>query len=1043
MTARKLETRLQLIAGLQHRRKAVLEPFKFRALRDASENPDLHTDPSTWETVGPDTYWGGPDVNFVMTSSFSVPAEWDAALPVALFLPLGEAGDFSHPEALAYIDGTPFATTDRHHQEFALNAEHRDPSSHTLFLHGWTGGYSPPGKRLQMFECAVVQIDPPTRELVAHTRVALQAVQILDDLEPAKTRILNALDTAFNRLELREPLGGDAFYASVPSALETLKSGLEVAGPALDAEVVAAGHAHIDVAWLWTLAQTRRKAGRTFHTALRQMEQFPDFSFTQSQPQLYAWLETDYPQLLEDIKARVADGRWEPIGGMWVEADCNISGGESLARQFLLGREYFKNAFGKGAESPVLWLPDVFGYAWNLPQLIKLAGLEYFFTIKIGWNQVNKLPYDSFYWQGLDGTKVLTHFSTSPDLPWSGQALDLMTSATYNASLTAFATLGTWAKSQHKESQKTFLMSYGYGDGGGGPTREMNENALVMRDFPALPAVKQGKVIDFFRRLESESGANLPTWNAELYLEIHRGTYTSQARNKRANRMSEFLLHDAELLAAHASVLEPGYAYPKASLEEAWKLVCLNQFHDIIPGSSINAVYKDSLEQYAQIEQLGREARDGALEIVAKHAGGDAVLVNPTAFSRSDLALWHGATLEGKTLRRADTHAPVHVQAVADGVLLDAGTVKPHAVVALEMVDAQPSSLEREFTVSSTVLENSVLRVEFDNAGDITRILDKRFDREVMPKGAIGNQWQAFEDRPVFWDAWDVDIFYDDKVHFADPATKVTVLEDGGLRATLEIKRRILGSEYTQRVSLTRGSPRLDFVTEIDWRERHVFLKAAFPVDVLAPAATFEIQWGNVQRPTHRNTSWDWARFETCAQKWVDLSEGDYGVALLNDGKYGHDIRDNVIRVSLLRAPTYPDPEADQGTQRFTYSLVPHGASTAHGIAAHAYALNDALLVRASSGATNALEPLVTTDAPNVVIETVKRAEDGGGIIVRLYECNRSRGKVVLRTGFEIASASVVNLLEEETGALEAHAREVTVQVTPFQILTVRLVPKG
>lgn len=1041
MTARKLETRLGLISPLQHRRRVVLEPFKFRALRDASENPNLTADTAAWETLERNGYWGGSDVNFVLKSSFTVPEDWDAALPVALHLPLGDAGDFSHPEALAYIDGAPFATTDRHHQEFILAEAHRDGSRHDLLLHGWTGAFSQAGRRLQMLECAVVQIDSPTRELIAYTRVALQAVQILDDLEPAKTRILNALDAAYKQLELREPLGGDAFYASVPGALETLKTGLAAAAPALDAEVIAAGHAHIDVAWLWTLAQTRRKAGCTFHTALRNMEQYPNFYFTQSQPQLYAWLETDYPQLLESIKARVADGRWEPIGGMWVEADCNISGGESLARQFVLGRQYFKETFGSSAESPVLWLPDVFGYAWNLPQLIKLAGLEYFFTIKIGWNQVNKLPYDSFYWQGLDGTRVLTHFSTSPDVPWGGQPLDLMTGATYNASLTAFATLGTWAKSQHKESQKTFLMSYGYGDGGGGPTREMNENALVLRDFPALPKIKQGKVIDFFRRLEAESGENLPTWNAELYLEIHRGTYTTQARNKRANRVSEFLLHDAEVLAAHASVLDGAYTYPKAKLEAAWKLVCLNQFHDIIPGSSINPVYKDSLEQYAQIEQLGREVRDAALEVVAARAGGDVVIVNPTSFKRSDLALWMGGAFEGKSLRRADTLEAVHTQTTSDGVLVRAGTLEPHAVVALELIDDAPSSLEPEFTVSDRLLENSVLRVEFNDAGDIARILDKRFNREVMPKGALGNVWQAFEDRPVFWDAWDVDIFYDDKMHLADPATSITVLENGPLRATLEIKRKILNSEYMQRVSLTRGSPRLDFVTDIDWRERHIFLKAAFPVDVLSPQATFEIQWGNVQRPTHRNTSWDWARFETCAQKWVDLSEGDYGVALLNDCKHGHDIRDNVIRISLLRAPTWPDPQADEGAHRFTYSLVPHGAVTPFEIAAHAYALNDALIARGSSGQSSSLEPLVTTDAPNVVIETVKRAEDGNGIIVRLYECNRSRGKVTLRAGFEVTQARVVNLLEDELSALEVNGREVTVNVTPFQILTVRLEP--
>ena len=1030
-TAQKIGRRLKLIAPLVYRRSVALPPWRFQALPGPQTAPPPPPGPDA-PLVGPGTYWGGPDVSFALHGSFTVPAEWDAAAPVALYLPLGDAGTFNHPEALAFIDGAPVATADRQHQEFILPEAYRDGRAHTLLLQGWTGrmgglGSGVPGEQLLMRQCALVQIDPALRDFLALARTALETSQLLDPLEPAKTRLLNALDAAVLRLDTREPFG-DAFYASVPQALEVLRAGVAAAGPPLDAEIIAAGHAHIDVAWLWTLAQTRGKARRTFTTVARQMEQFPAYHFTQSQPQLYDFIRQDDPALFATIKERVAEGRWEPIGGMWVEADCNLSGAESLARQFLLGRAFFREHFGPGAESPVLWLPDVFGYAWCLPQLIKQAGLDYFFTIKIGWNRTNKLPNDSFWWQGLDGTKVLTHFSTTPEP--GGPTTDLFRAGTYNAELSAFAALGSWANLQHKEAQRTMLMSYGFGDGGGGPTREMNENAQVLAAFPAQPRLTQGKVIDFYRRLEAESGDQLPTWNSELYLEIHRGTYTTQSRNKRANRKAEFLLHDAEFLAALAALRDPDYTYPRQTFAEAWRLVCLNQFHDIIPGSSIGAVYVELQEQYAAVRAAAEEARDAALASLASGVGGDLVVANPTSFPRTDLAFWPGEVPAGRRLTGA-----LRTQDVPGGTLIGGLTVPPYSVQPLTWAPdansdaAAPPPLD----VAPDHLENAFVRVELDAAGDITRIYDKRAEREVLAPGAVANQFQAFEDRPLDWDAWDLDIFYDDKRFLAEPASAIRVVETGPLRATLEIERRILHSRYTQRVSLTYNSPQIDVATDIDWRERHILLKVAFPVDVLAPQATYEIQWGNVQRPTHRNTSWDWARFETCAQKWVDLSEGGYGVALLNDCKYGHDIRDNVIRLSLLRSPTAPDPEADQGAHHFVYSLYPHADVDDAGrpvgpetIARHAYALNDPLIVVAGPGSAPAepAVPLVELP-PHCIVETIKQAEDGRGLIVRFYECARRRGPVTLRAGVPLAAALLTNLLEEDQEALPIDGRTV------------------
>ena len=942
------------------------------------------------------------------------------------------------------MDGEPYGTVDRHHQELLLRADWLDGRSHTLTLHGWTGGTGfVPGQQLFMGDCALVQIHQPTREFLTLARIALQTADLLDDLEPVRPRLYNALDAAYKLLDLREPWEA-SFYGSLSAALAELRAGIAAAGPPLPVEIIAAGHAHIDVAWLWTLAQTRRKAGRTFHTVLRLMEQFPDYHFTQSQPQLYDFVRQDYPALFAAIQTAVRDGRWEPIGGMWVEADCNLTGPESLARQFLLGRTFFREHFGADVESPVLWLPDVFGYAWSLPQLIKSAGMEYFFTIKIGWNRVNKMPVDSFWWQGIDGTQVLTHFSTTPDTPWGSAAPardDLLKSATYNADLTAFTALGSWANLKHKETQRVMLMSYGYGDGGGGPTREMNENARELAAFPALPRVKQGKVIDFFRRLEAESGAELPTWNNELYLEIHRGTYTTQSRNKRANRKSEFLLHDAEFLAALAALLDGDYVYPHGRLRQAWQLLCLNQFHDIIPGSSITAVYVDSQRQYAEIEALGTAVVQSAMDVLAEVVGGDVLLLNPTGFARRDLAFWAGTLPAGQRFAGG-----VVTQVVDGGTLLGGVEMAGLSVRPLTIESGAPEPIDPDLSVTPAHLENACLRVEFNAAGDITRIFDKSNQREVLPPGAIANQWQAFDDRPLNWDAWDIDIYYDDKLYLAEAAESIRVVESGPLRATLEIRRRILHSSHTQRISLCADSPQLDFATVIAWQEKHVLLKVAFPVEVLSPVATHEIQWGSVQRPTHRNTSWDWARFETAAQKWVDLSEGGYGVALLNDCKYGHDIRDNVIRLSLLRAPTDPDPEADQGEHRFAYSLLPHANAPGSSlrpstVAQRAYALNDPLRVVATNRPLRQTpEPLVRAPE-NIVVETVKQAEDGNGVIVRFYECNRQRGPISLAAGFALQAAYRCNVLEENEARLLVTGRQVDLAVRPFEIVTVRLVP--
>jgi len=1023
-TSKKIHQRLSIVENLVYRQSQPITAFRFKELDSPLDAPSVQAevDDGDWNVILPNEYWGLPRINFALRTCFKVPDEWPATAPIALYLPIGISGDFSHPEALAYVDGEPFASIDRHHQEIILLKSLCDGKTHILALHGWTGiGGSTVGdatKKLQMKACELVQVDQSTRDFIALSRVALGIADHIDDNDPTRHHLYTALDEAFKTLDLRTPVA-DSFYDSIHPAHQILKEGIDLAGAPLNTDITAVGHAHIDVAWLWTLGQTRRKTERTFHNIIRLMEEFPDFHFAQSQPQLYEYIREDHPKLFSKIQKLVEVKSWEPLGGMWVEADCNISGSESLARQFLLGRSYFREQFGEDAESPVLWLPDVFGYAWNLPQLIREAGLEYFFTIKIGWSQYNRFPYDSFWWQGLDGTRVLTHFSTT-------KKTESFFAATYNSDATPDQTLGTWTNFQQKDygapgQTPPLLMSYGWGDGGGGPTREMLENIREMGSFPSTPQIHTGRVDEFFRKLDREVSENLPVWNGELYLEYHRGTYTTQARNKRANRKSEFMLHDAEFLSAYASQLVPDYQYPHAEFTEAWKLVCLNQFHDIIPGSSIKAVYEESLEQYEEVRQMVTDIRERALTVIANKMNASQLIVNPTSFARNEVI-------------------------EVDNEITDIGELPPYSV---KTFNNQPSSpAPSAFNISPILLENEFLRIELNSDGDITRIYDKIAAREILSEGGIANQFQAFEDIPLSWDAWDIDIFYDDKIWLAEPATSVSVVESGALRVTLEIKRRILNSDYVQRISLRHNSPRLDFETTIQWRERKILLKVAFPVNILSPTATYEIQWGNVERPTHRNTSWDWARFETAAQKWVDLSEGNYGVSLLNDCKYGHDIRENNMRLTLLRGTTAPDPDADLGEHHFNYSLFPHEGKWDQRTVAEAYALNDPIIfyqadanLAEASPTMREVESFVAIDQPNIVIETVKKAEDGCGFIVRIYESQRKRGDFTLRTNFSLSEAWRTDILEENLEKIPVEDGCLRYKIKPYQILSLRLIP--
>jgi alpha-mannosidase len=764
-----------------------------------------------------------------------------------------------------------------------------------------------------------------------------------------------------------------------------------ISRPATSAHLISAvGHAHIDTAWLWPLREARRKCARSFSTALALMDEYSDYRFACSQPAQYAWMKETYPDVFRGISARVGSGQWEPVGAMWVEADCNLPSGEALVRQLLHGKRYFMKEFGY--ETKEVWLPDVFGYPGSLPQLIAEAGCDYFLTQKLSWNEVNKPAHHTFMWEGIDGTRIFTHFPPAD---------------TYNGDFTAEQVVGSASNFKDQDRSSRSLYLFGWGDGGGGPEPAMIEAARRLRNLDGAPGVELERSIDFFEKASAEAH-DLTTWVGELYFELHRGTYTTQSRTKRLNRRAEQALREAEVWSVAA-----GQKYPAEELEVAWKRLLLNQFHDILPGSSIDWVYEEAERDLEEVLETAGGLTTAAQAKVAGDGSGFAVF-NVNSHARREVV-----EVDGRT---AMVEAPSCGWAVCDA--------------------ATPGDPNHAVTLSGRVMENELLRVEWDEQGLLTSIWDKEVGRQVLGGGARGNLLQLHHDDPANWDAWDIDLSYRDSVTDLLELAAQEVELTGPLRASVRFTRRFGGSTLWQRMVLDAGSRVLRFETDVDWQEEHKLLKVAFPVAVRSARATYEIQFGHVERTTHTNTSWDLARFEVCAHRWADLGEAGYGVALLNDCKYGYDILGSVMRLSLLRAPTHPDPTADRGRQRFTYALMPHpGNFREAGVIAAAEDLNAPLRVVSSGSSAGARRSLIGLSTPQVVVEAVKRAEDSDAIIVRLYEAWGGRCRARMRTTLPARRAALCDLLERERVEVAVRGGELELEFDPFKIVTLKLEP--
>ncbi|MUU70755.1 glycoside hydrolase family 38 C-terminal domain-containing protein [Pseudarthrobacter sp. GA104] len=854
---------------------------------------------------------------------------------------------------------------------------------------GWTFAPMPYGDKstagtapqYRLGNIAIAELNQAVWELQQDIRTLSGLMAELPLELPRRHEILRALE---RMMDVMDP---DDVPGTAAAGREALAEVLARPAYASAHQLVATGHAHIDSAWLWPVRETVRKCARTFSNVVSLMDENPDFVFSCSSAQQLAWIKELYPELFSRIREKVRSGQFVPVGGMWVESDTNMPGGEAMARQFVEGKGFFMAEFG--VECHEAWLPDSFGYSAALPQIVKSAGSHWFLTQKISWNQTNKFPHHTFNWEGIDGTRLFTHF---PPVD------------TYNSELTGRELAHAERNYRDHGRGTVSLVPFGYGDGGGGPTREMLAAASRAANLEGSPKVRIGSAESFFTQAEEDYPV-LPVWVGEMYLELHRGTYTSQARTKKGNRRSEHLLREAELWCTTAAVrASGGYAYPAAELKRLWQLVLLQQFHDILPGSAIAWVHQDAERNYQAIGE--------ALEAIISQAAA--------------ATLGNG---ERTFLLNAAPHARAGVPALAAG--------EPAAPAGEVHAKAHDGGY---------VLDNGVIRAVLDGSGLLTSLVDHATGREAIAPGQRGNLLELHRDTPNEWDAWDIDGFYRRNVTTLTQAASVRLSREGA-EAVVTVERLAGASPVTQHISLAAGSPSLSITTSVGWQEREKLLKLGFALDVRAERSAAETQFGHVFRPTHTNTSWETAKFEICAHRWIHVAEPGYGVAISNSSTYGHDVTRSIresdggttttVRLSLLRAPKFPDPDADRGLHELTVTIRP-GAGIADAVE-EGYRTN--LVPRLVRGASP-VEPLFSVTNPALVIEAVKLAEDGSGdVVVRLYESLGERSAGKLTANFPVRRVTAVDLLERPVPApgVETCRDGADLVLRPFQLVTLRL----
>lgn len=862
----------------------------------------------------------------------------------------------------------------------------------------------------------ILRVNKLCEDYYYKVRTLFDSVELIHDKVIAE-RIYRAVDESVH--VLRFDFTREDFLDSVKPAFDVLNKHLGELPDYHPGKVIMCGHSHIDVAWLWTVKESERKAVRTFANTLELMDEYPEYKFAQSQAVLYDMVKKYAPDIFSRIKEKVKSGQWEVMGNAWVEADTNIASGESLIRQLLYGREFFVREFG--IDSDTYWLPDCFGFTWALPQIIKKSGMKNFITAKLCANDTNAFPHSMFKWRSHSGDDVTAYFTR---VSYQGE---------YDVGRVFECRNGN---KQSSIADISFGM-FGYGDGGSGSTTDMLERAEALKNIPGVPETVNSSAHEFFEEIGKKAD-EFPVYDGELYFENHRGTFTSQAFVKKNNRRGEFALRNAEILSSAAELMGKS-DYDGAELERLWKILLVNQFHDILPGSSIHEVYENAREDYAELNRGLEKLINEKLNVLFSER-------DPEAFT---IANYLNVPYTGEVkiklpegyngVEYADEQIPCVKLSDKTGYYISFVAEKiPSLSGRTYRFSKSEHPTQPCVKAEKNLLENDILRVEFDNNGEITSVFDKENDREVL--AAVGNTLCIYQDKPIHESAWNLEFDYRMTPYPLKTAESVEVVRSDSVAGELKILRKFNKSTVTQYISLKKDSRQIDFRTAVDWHEREKVLKVNFPVGVRSCSSTSEIAHGSIQRPTHYNTSYDLAKFETCMHKWVDLSESGYGVSVLNDCKYGFSVHENNIDITLMRAPICPDPTGDIGYNEFTYSLVPHaGTWQEAGISELAYALNNPPAVVYSAVGSHDGERLISVKRKGVVLDAFKKAQNDDGYILRVFEAYSSRGKCEIDFCKAIESVTECNLMEKDSEALSHCEKSFVFDIKPNEVKTFRI----
>lgn len=935
-------------------------------------------------------------------------------------------------EALLYVDGKPFQGVDCNHKEVIFHTYNKD--WRTFYLQVWSGleGGGKPVEQVHTFKEVSFSIyDEGHNTYYLHLKHLFEAMDALQEGDSYKAIYEQILIESYKTYQ----------QEGASLATEVLQEALGKYPKSNPIAMNCVAHTHIDLAWLWRIKHTKKKGVRSFSTMLKMMDDEEDYYFFQSQPQLYQWVKEEEPELYARIKEKIISGQWEFGGAMWVEADINMSGGESLVRQLLYGQQFYKKEFDKVDGPKFLWLPDVFGYGWSIPQLLRSAGIDYFFTTKLSWNEYNRMPNDTFTWRGIDGSEVRCHFITTPH-PYGDRHY------VYNALIDAKSLLGTWENYHSKEISKELLVAYGYGDGGGGANIEMIKSIPITNKIPTLPHVRPSTVKDYMKRLDKEveqAVHPLEVWDHELYLEFHRGTLTVQGPIKKWNRTLENKYRVGEMEASLLAVAHNTYSwYPQDSIQEGYKLLLTNQFHDILPGSSIREVYVDALDDYQKSNQVINKVTEDVIGSLTTEVEDAYTVFNPLHHLGSQLVFLE----EGEDYAYVDKNGqglPSQLTGEGTYVLIDQMAGLTYNNIYTKASTGVSSALS-EVNLEKGTLVNDRYRLEWNSFGQLTRIYDCYNQREVLQEGAVGNHLQVFEDKPHGYEAWEIELdTLDDPMKTMESIkdlTEVSIVTNGQLMTTIKFQYSYRTSKVIQYMKVYGHTARIDFETEIDWHEPEKLVKVNFPVNVFAREVTCDTQFGTIKRPTHRTTPWDKAKFEICAINWIDLSQRDYGVSLLNNGKYGHDVHEGNMRISLLKSSIHPDTHADIGKQDFTYSLYPHKDGFLEANTHIEGMILNNPLQGIKGRESNITESLLKLQGKYVEIDAVKKAEESDHIVLRVHEYGGGQELVSITSDYKIEGYSFCNILEEDTEEF-VDKEKIEFTIKPYEIKNIKVMFKS